>query len=174
MIQRFLFTDSSKTLLVQRVLLGAVMLPHGAQKLLGWFGGYGFSATMDYFTSRLHIPSPLGFLVIASEAFGSLGLLLGLGTRLAAFGTAATMIGAVLSTHLQAGFFMNWFSAQQGEGFEYHLLALGLAVPLIVRGGGALALDRRLLSVLVPETAQTKAETRDAELRRRSVANQAS
>ena len=174
MIQRFLFTDSSKTLLVQRVLLGAVMLPHGAQKFLGWFGGYGFSGTMDYFTSRLHIPSPLGFLVIASEAFGSLGLLLGLGTRLAAFGTAATMIGAVLSTHLQAGFFMNWFGAQQGEGFEYHLLALGLAVPLIVRGGGALALDRRLLSALRPDTAQTKAETGDTELRRRSVANHAS
>ena len=112
--------------------------------------------------------------MIASEAFGSLGLLLGLGTRLAAFGTAATMIGAVLSTHLQAGFFMNWFSAQQGEGFEYHLLALGLALPLIVRGGGALALDRRLLSALRPDTAQTKAETGDTELRRRSVANHAS
>ena len=133
---------------MQRALLGAVMLPHGAQKLLGWFGGYGFSGTMNYFTGTLHIPSPLAFLVIASEAFGSLGLLLGLGTRLAAFGAAATMIGAVLTTHLQVGFFMNWFGNQPGEGLEYHLLALALALPLLVRGGGALALDRSLLAAL--------------------------
>ena len=148
MLRRFFLTDSSRTLLVQRVLLGGVMLPHGAQKLLGWFGGYGFSGTMNYFTGTLHIPSLLAFLVIASEAFGSLGLLLGLGTRLAAFGAAATMIGAVLTTHLQVGFFMNWFGNQPGEGLEYHLLALALALPLVVRGGGAFALDRSLLARL--------------------------
>src|SRR3954447_19658496 len=124
MLERFLKTDSSKTLLGQRALLGAVMLPHGAQKLLGWFGGYGFSGTMNYFTGTLHIPSAFAFLVIVSEAFGSLGLLLGLGTRLAAFGTVLTMVGAVLTTHLQLGFFMNWFGNRPGEGFEYHLLAL--------------------------------------------------
>ncbi len=147
MLERFFKTDASKTLLVQRALLGVVMLPHGAQKLLGWFGGYGFSGTMNYFTDVMHFPSALGFLVIASEAFGSLGLVLGLGTRLAAFGAAATMIGAVLTTHLQLGFFMNWFGNQAGEGFEFHLLARALALPLVVRGGGAFALDRRLLAV---------------------------
>jgi len=136
MLRRFFLTDSSRTLLVQRVLLGGVMLPHGAQKLLGWFGGYGFSGTMNYFTGTLHIPSLLAFLVI------------GLGTRLAAFGAAATMIGAVLTTHLQVGFFMNWFGNQPGEGLEYHLLALALALPLVVRGGGAFALDRSLLARL--------------------------
>jgi len=146
MLQRFFGTDHDKTLLAQRILLGAVMLPHGAQKLLGWFGGYGFQGTMGYFTGTLHIPSVLAFLVIVSESIGSLGLILGLGTRLAAFGTAATMVGAALLTHVQVGFFMNWFGAQQGEGFEYHLLALGLAVPLVVRGGGAWALDHSLLA----------------------------
>jgi putative oxidoreductase len=145
MLQRFLATDHSKTLFAQRVLLGAVMLPHGAQKLLGWFGGHGgFSATMGYFTGTLHIPSVLALLVIMSEAFGSLLLLLGLGTRLSALGAAATMVGAVLMAHLNVGFFMNWFGDQQGEGYEYHLLALALAVPLIVRGGGAWALDHAL------------------------------
>src|SRR3954466_2900944 len=148
MLERFLKTDLSYTLLAQRALLGAVMLPHGAQKLLGWFGGYGFRGTMDYFTGAMHLPSVLAFLVIVSEAFGSLGLLLGLGTRLAALGAASTMIGALLTTHLQVGFFMNWFGNQPGEGFEYHLLALALAVPLVVRGGGAWALDRQLLAAL--------------------------
>ena len=148
MLDRFLKTDVSKTLYVQRVLLGAVMLPHGAQKLLGSFGGYGFSGTMNYFTETMHIPSALAFLVIASESFGSLALLLGLGTRLAAFGAAATMIGAVLTTHLKVGFFMNWFGNQPGEGLEYHLLALALALPLLVRGGGAFALDHGLLATV--------------------------
>lgn len=146
MLERFLTTDHSKTAFAQRVLLGAVMLPHGAQKLLGSLGGYGFAGTMGYFTGTLHLPWLLAFLVILSESLGSLLLVIGLGTRLAAFGVVATMIGAVLTTHLQVGFFMNWFGAQTGEGFEYHLLALALAVPLVVRGGGAWALDRQLLA----------------------------
>src|SRR3954463_2708509 len=107
MLERFLKTDSSKTLLGQRALLGAVMFPHGAQKLLGWFGGYGFSGTMGYFTGTLHFPALLAALVILAEALGSLGLILGLGTRVAAFGIAAVMVGAVLTTHLSVGFFMN-------------------------------------------------------------------
>ena len=146
MLQRFLGTDNSKTLFAQRALLGAVMLPHGAQKLLGWFGGYGFDGTMGYFTGTLHIPTPLAFLVIMAESAGALGLVLGLGTRLAAFGITLTMVGAVLTSHLSNGFFMNWFGGQPGEGFEYHLLALALSLPLVVRGGGAWALDHGLLA----------------------------
>lgn len=148
MFERFLKTNTSKTLLAQRLMLGGVMLPHGAQKVFGWFGGYGFSGTMDHFTGAMHLPTVLAVLVIGSEALGSLGLIFGLGTRLAAFGIAANMIGAVLTSHLQAGFFMNWFGKQTGEGFEYHLLALALAVPLIVRGGGAFAVDTRVLAAI--------------------------
>lgn len=142
MYSRIFDTPHSRTLLAQRLVLGLVMFPHGAQKLLGWFGGYGFAATLSYFTDTLHIPAPIASLVIVIESFGSLALVLGLGTRLAALGTAAVMIGAVLMSHLPYGFFMNWFGNQKGEGFEYHLLALALAVPLVVKGGGAWALDR--------------------------------
>jgi putative oxidoreductase len=141
-----LATDRSKTLFAQRVLVGLVMFPHGAQKLLGWFGGYGFSGTMNYFTATMHFPALLALLVILAEALGSVGLVVGLGTRVAAFGIAANMIGAVLTTHLSVGFFMNWFGNQPGEGYEYHLLALALAVPLVVRGGGAWALDHAALA----------------------------
>lgn len=150
MIERFFEADTSKTLYLQRVLLGAVMLPHGAQKLLGWFGGYGFTGTMNYFTGTMQLPSALAFLVIVSESLGSLALIFGLCTRLSAFGVVATMVGAVLTTHLKVGFFMNWFGNQAGEGVEYHLLALAVALPLVVRGGGAFALDRRLFAMLAP------------------------
>ena len=140
--ERLSSTDPSKTLLFQRVALGLVMFPHGAQKLLGWFGGYGFTGTMGFFTGTMHLPSPLAFLVILSESIGALALMLGAVTRVAAFGIAAVMVGAILTTHAEFGFFMNWFGAQKGEGYEFHLLALALAIPLVVRGGGLFSLDR--------------------------------
>ena len=146
--ERFLSTDRDGTLLFQRVLLGAILLPHGAQKLLGWFGGYGFSGTMQFFTDTMHLPAPLALLVILAESFGAIALVLGAGTRLMALGIAAVMVGAIGTTHLQVGFFMNWFGAQQGEGFEFHLLALALALPLVVRGGGLLAVDGALAARL--------------------------
>lgn len=158
-LRRFLQTDRSRTLLAQRVLLGLVMFPHGAQKLLGWFGGHGFTGTMGYFTGALHIPAPVAFLVILGESLGALALVLGLGTRLAAFGVAAIMLGAAV-THVDQGFFMNWFGAQKGEGFEYHLLALALAIPLVVRGGGAGALDTWLLRLLGRAPSPVLAESR--------------
>jgi putative oxidoreductase len=153
MLKTMLASDQSRTLFAQRVVLGLVMFPHGAQKLFGWFGGYGFSGTMGYFTGTLHFPAPLALLVILAEGLGSLGLIVGLGTRVAAFGIAANMLGAIVTTHWSVGFFMNWFGAQHGEGYEYHLLALALAVPLVVRGAGAWSLDRAL-SALVTDAAQ--------------------
>lgn len=141
MLQRLLATDDSTTRLFQRLVLGAVMLPHGAQKLFGWFGGYGFAGTMGFFTGTLGLPAPIGWLVITAETAGALALVAGLATRPSAFGIAAVMAGAVLLTHLPHGFFMNWSGAQGGEGFEYHLLALALALPLVVKGGGAGSLD---------------------------------
>ncbi len=148
-LSRFFKTDpTNTTLFLQRVVLGAVIAPHGAQKLLGWFGGYGFDGTMGFFTQTMHIPSPVALLVILGESIGALALIAGLGTRLTAFGIASILVGAVLTTHVQVGFFMNWFGAQSGEGYEFHLLGLALATPLVVRGGGRYALDNWLLARL--------------------------
>ncbi len=141
-MKTLLETDTQNTMLtVQRALLGAVMFPHGAQKLLGWFGGYGFDGTMKFLTDTVHLPAPVALLVILAESLGALLLIAGLGTRLAAFGISAVMLGAVLTTHGNVGFFMNWFGNQPGEGYEYHLLALALSVPLVIAGGGRYALD---------------------------------
>ncbi len=134
-------TDSSVTSLILRLALGAVFFPHGAQKVLGWFGGYGFTGTMGFFTGTMHIPALFAFLAIAAEFAGSIGLILGLGTRIAALGIASTMVVAIATVHAQFGFFMNWTGAQKGEGFEYHILAIAIAVALIIRGGGLLSAD---------------------------------
>lgn len=141
---RLLATDSSRTLAFQRVLLGLVMFPHGAQKLLGWFGGYGWSGTMGFLTHGVGLPSALAGLIILIEFFGSLALITGTLTRLSALGIAAVMVGAVVTTHLHNGFFMNWGGQAAGEGFEYHILALALALPIIVRGAGAYSVDAAL------------------------------
>lgn len=141
-MKAFLETDTNNSLLaIQRALLGAVMLPHGAQKLLGWFGGYGFDGTMKFFTQTMQFPAVLALLIILAESLGALALLAGLGTRLAAFGISAVMLGAIATTHWKVGFFMNWFGNQAGEGYEFHLLALALSVPLLIAGGGRCALD---------------------------------
>jgi len=136
---KLLGTDRDVGSVIIRVFMGLVMFPHGAQKLFGWFGGYGFEGTMGYFTGQ-GIPAVLAFLVIIAESLGSLALIAGLLTRVAAFGIGAVMVVAALM-HVSNGFFMNWFGAQQGEGFEYHLLVIGMALALIVKGAGRWSLD---------------------------------
>ena len=131
-----LSTDPSLIQLLLRWTLAIVIFPHGAQKALGWFGGNGFKGTMAYFNKSF--PAPLGLLAIAAEFLGPIGLAIGLLTRVAAFGIACVMVVAVLTTHTQHGFFMNWYGNQKGEGFEFHLLALGIALALILGGAGAL------------------------------------
>jgi putative oxidoreductase len=140
-MKRFLATEDSLQLLLQRAVLALVIWPHGAQKLLGWYGGAGFSGAMSYFTEVVHVPAPLAVLVVLAESLGAIALLLGAGSRLAALGIAATMLGALFLVHLPNGFFMNWFGNQPGEGFEFDLLALALALPIMVRGGGRASLD---------------------------------
>jgi putative oxidoreductase len=144
MFRKLVSTPNDYALLVIRLVLGAVMLPHGMQKLFGWFGGYGFQATVGYFTSKLGVPAPLAVLVILAESLGAVALVLGFLGRFNAFGIAATMIGAVLMVHGHNGFFMNWSGQQGGEGFEYHLLALAMAAAVMIRGSGALSVDRLL------------------------------
>jgi putative oxidoreductase len=140
-LQLLVKTDNSFAPLIARLTLGIVMFPHGAQKALGWFGGYGFSGTMNFFTQSMHIPAPLAFLAIAAEFAGSIGLIVGCLSRVAALGIATNMVVAIATVHAANGFFMNWFGTQKGEGFEYHLLAIGLALIVIVHGAGAASLD---------------------------------
>jgi putative oxidoreductase len=137
-------TDNDITGLILRLVLGVTFFVHGAQLTLGWFGGYGFSGTMGFFTGTLHIPAPLAFLAIVAQFAGGIGLILGLLTRLAAVGIGANMLVAVTMVHAHYGFFMNWSGSQKGEGFEYHLLAIAIAIALVVRGGGKWALDTAL------------------------------
>jgi putative oxidoreductase len=146
-VYKFLATDDSLTLTIQRVLVAAVMFPHGAQKLFGWFGGYGFAGTLDFFAT-LGIPVVLGVLVILGESLGAIALAFGLLSRFTAFGISAAMLGALLMVHLPNGFFMNWFGNQSGEGIEFSLLMLGLSLPLVLRGGGRYALDSLLTTRL--------------------------
>lgn len=141
MLEKLLSTNPSNTAaLAARVFLGVVILPHGLQKLLGMFGGYGFSATVEYF-SGMGIPSVIGALIVLGESLGALFLILGFLSRVSAAGIGIIMIGAIVTVHGQNGFFMNWFGTQAGEGYEYHLLALGLAASLVVSGGGRLSFD---------------------------------
>ena len=141
-METFFATDPAQWgLLTLRIVLGLVILPHGAQKLLGWFGGNGFKGTMGFFTGALKIPAPAALLVIVAEFFGALGLIFGLFTRLDAVGIGLVMLGAAYIAHRPNGFFMNWSGKQKGEGFEFHILAVGMALVLAVYGGGALSLD---------------------------------
>lgn len=129
---------------IARIALGIVMLPHGLQKTLGWFGGYGFTGTMNWFTGAMHVPWLLGFAAILAESVGALALIFGFASRLSALGVAAVYGVAVATVHAQHGFFMNWFGNQKGEGVEYFILGLALAAVVIVSGGGAYSVDRAL------------------------------
>ena len=135
-------TDDSWTGLVLRLSLGLVIFPHGAQKLLGWFGGFGFSGTMGFFTDTMHLPWIVALLVIVGEFFGSLGLIAGLLTRFTAASFIVIMLGAIITSHLPNGFFMNWFGKQAGEGYEYHLLVIGISGALLLTGAGKWSVDR--------------------------------
>lgn len=144
MIRRIYTTDDSFATTILRLTLGAVFFAHGAQKMLGWFGGFGFRGTMGLFTDMMHVPAPLAFLAIAAEFFGGIGLIFGFLTRIASFGIGVNMAVAVLTVHRAFGFFMNWTGTQKGEGFEFHLLVLAIVAYLLIQGAGAFSLDRLL------------------------------
>ncbi|MDE3214461.1 MAG: DoxX family protein [Bacteroidota bacterium] len=128
--------------LIGRLALGVMVFTHGAQKLLGWFGGYGFKGTMGFMTGAMHLPWIIGFLVIIIEFFGGLFLLLGLITRIAALAVTLSFLGVVLKVHLANGFFMNWgMAAGKGEGVEFFILLFGLSLGLLITGGGKASID---------------------------------
>ena len=134
-------TSDDPGLLIARLLLAAIFLPHGLQKAFGWFGGYGWSGTMGYFTGALGIPAPLGALAIFTEVLAPFGLAIGLLSRVAALGVIGLMAVAALKVHREHGFFMNWSGQQKGEGYEYHLLAIGLALVVAIGGSGPFSID---------------------------------
>jgi putative oxidoreductase len=141
---KILQTDSHRVGIIYRVTIAAVLFPHGCQQMLGWFGGYGFTGTMDYFTGTVGLPWIIGFIVIFLQFFGSLFILAGLATRIIAPASIIMFIGMILTGHLDEGFFMNWMGNQTGEGFEYHLLFIGLFLALFVNGSGKYSVDRLL------------------------------
>ncbi len=149
-LARLLETPSDPAATVARIALGIMILPHGLQKAFGLFGGFGFEGTMGYLTGSVGLPWLVALLVIAAELLGGIGLILGAVGRVAALGVGAVMVGAVATSHLANGFFMNWGGrlAPGAEGWEFHLLAVGLAVVVMLRGSGAWSVDR-----LVPATA---------------------
>src|SRR5438445_13841178 len=142
MIASVTCTHAGWVLGVARIVLGTVFFAHGAQKMLGWYGGPGLASSMRTFTEDLHLPPTLAFLVIAGELFSGVGLIVGLFTRIAALVIVLTMVGAIATVHFRFGLFLNWFGNQEGHGIEYHLLAIALALVVVVKCAGAFSLDR--------------------------------
>jgi putative oxidoreductase len=130
--------------LAARIAIAVVLWPHGAQLLLGMFGGDGFGNTMNYFTTQAGLPWIVGAFVIMIQFFGSLMVLAGFMTRFVALALAFVVVGMIFSGHVEHGFFMNWFGTQKGEGYEYHLLLLGLCVSLVFAGRSTFSIDRLL------------------------------
>lgn len=143
MFKRLLQTQNDPVLALLRLTLGLVFFAHGAQKALGWFGGYGFAGTVGAFT-HMGMPAPLALFVILTEFVGSLALIFGIFARVAGAAIVALMLGAIATVHAQYGFYMNWAGQQKGEGFEYHLLAIAFAAAILIRGAGSVSLDGAL------------------------------
>jgi len=144
MISNLFSTDPDWTLTAIRITLGVVFFAHGAQKVFGWFGGAGLEGTLRTMHDHIHLPIPVAFLAVMSEFLGGAGLIVGLLSRVAAIGLCITMLSAIVMVHGRNGLFLDWFGDRKGHGFEYHLLAIALAIAIVVRGSGAASLDRLL------------------------------
>jgi putative oxidoreductase len=141
---KFLFrTDGSSAQLFIRLALALVIFPHGAQKVLGWFDGAGFHKTVEMFVGA-GMPEPMAWLLMAIEFVGAAFLFFGFFTRICAFGIGGSQAICALMNHVQNGFFMNWAGTKAGEGFEYHILTVGIALALVFKGGGFLSIDRAM------------------------------
>jgi putative oxidoreductase len=146
MINKLIATEKRIELLLLRVSLGVVLLGHGVQKAFGWFGGFGWSNTINYFTGTVGIPAILGGFIILIETIGALLLITGFAGRINAALMGIVIIGAFFKDHLANGFFMNWFGNQKGEGYEFDILFVAIAIVLSLKGSGALSIDRWISS----------------------------
>jgi putative oxidoreductase len=147
MLKMLVKTKTDYIVALSRLVLGVLFFAHGSQLMLGWFGGFGLSGSMQFFTQQLGIPAVFAFLAIATQFFGGCLLILGLVGRIAAFTIICDMVVAVAKVHWQFGLFMNWFGTQKGEGFEYHLLVITIGLLVVILGSGALSLDMLLARV---------------------------
>jgi putative oxidoreductase len=145
MFKDFLRTDNSPAQFFVRVVLGIVMFPHGAQKVMGWFGGPGFVKTLHAFAA-MGFPMWSVVALMVVESVGAMLLIVGFLTRLWAVGIGTSMTICMFTNHVQNGFFMNWFGQQKGEGYEYHILVIGICLALLIKGGGMLSVDRAVAS----------------------------
>lgn len=145
MKELILKTSGDWTGLILRLTAGGMMLPHGLQKAFGLFGGFGYKASMSYFTDTMKLPWLISFAVIFLELVGSAGLIAGVFSRIWALGLIAVMAGAIVTTNVKNGLFMNWYGDQAGEGYEYHLLFIGICVAILISGSGRFSVDESLL-----------------------------
>jgi putative oxidoreductase len=143
MLTLLLHTEGDWAGLILRLVLALVIFPHGAQKVLGWFGGYGYAGTMQFFTKQIGLPAPIATTAILTEFAGPIALVAGVATRPVVLLIAAVMLGAILKVHRGTGFFMNWSGQRQAgeEGYEFHLLVLAICAALLITGAGAFSLD---------------------------------
>ena len=150
-MSRLLRTTRDPVVTLIRLTVALVLFPHGAQHVLGWFGGYGFHGTLGWMTATLGFPTGLAVLALITEITAPFALLLGIGGRFAAAGVIGLMLGA-FSTHVANGFFMNWFGTLPAgsEGFEYHILMIALAAVVMLRGSGAWSIDAALARTSSP------------------------
>lgn len=137
-------TSRSWEAFVIRLVLAIVIFPHGAQKLFGWFGGFGFEGTMGFLTGTAGLPWIAAFLVIMIESIGSVLIFFGVATRLVALASGLLAFGIMTFAHVQHGFFMNWLGNQGGEGIQFFLLWMGIALALVFAGGGKFSVDAAL------------------------------
>ena len=145
MLKKIMFTGNLISPLILRISMGGVMFAHGAQKMLGIWGGHGVSKTISDWEKWFGFPSYITFLVILGEFFGPIFLMAGFMTRISAAVIAIIMLGAIYYVCNQY-FFMNWYGETRGEGFEMHLLVLGICMSLMYYGGGRCSMDRALIN----------------------------
>ncbi|WP_207515175.1 DoxX family protein [Longitalea luteola] len=149
LIQFLIATDSGFTGFILRITLGGVLFPHAAQKLFGWFNGPGLSGEMHFMTTQAGLSAVTAVLAIVVECTGTFMLLTGAVTRLAAVGVFGLFIGMITVWHHKHGFFMNWFGKLPSgkEGFEFHLLVLGLCIAIFIEGGGRFSVDKWIADI---------------------------
>lgn len=146
MFQKIINTKDDISPFVIRVTLGIVMFAHGSQKMLGWFSDHGATWTVEMWQKWWGFPPAITWAVIFGEFFGPIFMVFGFCTRIMACITTAIMIGAMYFVTFKWGFYMNWYTeSTRGEGYEYHILVLGICLALFIKGSGKYSIDRALM-----------------------------